>query len=146
MNARRPFATHANLFGAGAAVWSSLDPADWLEAFHHHPRIGEARSAAPQGELAQRWSSTEQSALSTTAEAVRVRIAELNQQYEEHFGFIYIVCATGRSAEQMLAMAEGRMHNNRDAELRMAAGEQGRITQIRLEKLLGGTGLMQEQS
>ena len=136
MNARRPFATHANVFEAAESVWNSLDSADWLEAFHHHPRIGEVTSAATQGELAQRWSSAEQSALSTTAQDVRVRMAELNKQYEQRFGFIYIVCATGKSAEEMLAMAEQRMQNGVDAELRVAASEQARITRLRLEKLL----------
>ncbi|MDQ6612441.1 MAG: 2-oxo-4-hydroxy-4-carboxy-5-ureidoimidazoline decarboxylase [Gemmatimonadota bacterium] len=136
MNARRPFATTENVFEAAEIVWNSLDVEDWLDAFHHHPRIGETRSAAPQADLGQRWSSSEQSALSTTAQHVRIRLAERNRQYEERFGFIYIVCATGKSADEMLAMAEERMHNSRDTELRVAAGEQGRITHLRLQKLL----------
>ena len=136
MNTRRPFASRTDVFEAAETVWNSLDATDWLEAFHHHPRIGETTSAASQEELAQRWSSAEQSALSTAAHDVRVRMAELNKQYEQRFGFIYIVCATDKSAEQMLAMAEERLQNGVDAELRVAAREQERITRLRLEKLL----------
>ena len=136
MNTRRPFASRNDVFEAAEAIWNSLDTTDWLDAFHHHPRIGETTSAASQGELAQGWSTAEQSALTTTAQNVRNRIAELNKQYEQRFGFIYIVCATGKSADEMLAMAEERMQNDPDAELRVAAREQARITRLRLEKLL----------
>jgi OHCU decarboxylase len=126
--ARRPFASSQALLGAADEVWRGLGPDDWREAFAAHPRIGE-RAAG--------WSATEQAAAATADAATVTRLAAANRAYEERFGYIFIVCAAGRSAEEMLALLEARMHNEPAAELRVAAGEQARITRLRLEKLLG---------
>ena len=121
---------------AADSVWSELGPEDWREAFSHHPRIGERTRAARQGTQAETWSADEQRDVSAADASVRAQLDEVNRAYEAHFGFIYIVCASGRSAEELLALAYERMHHDLDTELRVAAEEQRRITRLRLEKLL----------
>ncbi len=133
---RRPFATPAAMFEAADVCWSEAGEEDWLEAFRAHPRIGETKAAAGQSATAKQWSTQEQSGTRSATEAVMRELAEVNRTYEERFGFIYIVCATGRSADEMLAFARSRMANEPDAELRIAAAEQHRITRLRLGKLL----------
>ena len=136
MLARRPFASADALLTAADEVWRSLNASDWLEAFSHHPRIGERASATPQSERARSWSAGEQSSVATTDERARSELAEINREYEQRFGFIYIVCATGKSPSELLEIARQRLHNDRDTELRVAAEEQRKITRLRLEKLL----------
>jgi len=110
-------------------VWNSLHERDWLEAFAAHPKIGERKPEA-------KWASQEQSGTSRASEETLHALAEVNQEYEEHFGYIYIVCATGKSADEMLAIARERMINDKEAELRVAAEEQRKITRLRLLKLV----------
>jgi len=130
----RPFADAAALLKQAAQIWQSLEPQDWLEAFAAHPKIG-ARHAAPQqpAQSAQ-WSHAEQSGTHTATDSVRHALAEANCLYEEKFGYIFIVCATGKSAEEMLALCRQRVHNAAVVELRIAADEQRKITEIRLQK------------
>ncbi|HEU5217321.1 MAG TPA: 2-oxo-4-hydroxy-4-carboxy-5-ureidoimidazoline decarboxylase [Gemmatimonadales bacterium] len=135
MVARRPFRSLGALAGAAAEVWRRLAPADWLEAFAHHPRIGERAAPVSQDDRARTWSAGEQAGLESAAGDVRAALAEVNAEYERRFGHGYIVCATGRSAEEMLDLARARLGNDPDVELSVAAGEQGKITRIRLEKL-----------
>jgi 2-oxo-4-hydroxy-4-carboxy-5-ureidoimidazoline decarboxylase len=135
MIARRPFDSVASVLAAADEVWSRTEAEDWLEAFSYHPRIGERIAAAPQGELAAGWSAGEQSLAGTSAQAVQDDLAEMNCRYEERFGYIYIVCATGKSAEELLAMARVRLLNDPDKEIHIAAGEQHKITRLRLRKL-----------
>jgi allantoicase len=123
-----PFVDGAALMAAADRAWWSLEPADWLEAFAAHPRIGESGGGA--------WSKGEQAGAAGAAEATRRALAEGNQAYEQRFGHIYIVCATGRSADEMLALLGARLGNEPDAELRVAAEEQRRITRLRLMKWL----------
>jgi 2-oxo-4-hydroxy-4-carboxy-5-ureidoimidazoline decarboxylase len=132
---RRPFGTLAPMLAAAEAIWWSLDEADWREAFAHHPPIGEERSAEPQDDRARAWSSGEQAGMDGAAAELRSRLAQANTEYERRFGYICIICATGRSAEEMLAITRARLLNAPDAELRIAAEEQGKITRLRLEKL-----------
>ncbi|MCC7536770.1 MAG: 2-oxo-4-hydroxy-4-carboxy-5-ureidoimidazoline decarboxylase, partial [Deltaproteobacteria bacterium] len=132
----RPFGDADSLFATSERVWASLGPDDWHEAFRHHPRIGESRAAAEQSSTARGWSSAEQSGAASAAAGQKTRLAEVNRAYEARFGFIYLVCATGKSAEELLAIAESRLGNDPDAELRIAAAEQAKITRIRLEKLI----------
>jgi 2-oxo-4-hydroxy-4-carboxy-5-ureidoimidazoline decarboxylase len=108
---------------------------DWMEAFACHPRIGE-RKAAAASEKATAWSVQEQAGTSSAATNVMRELAEGNAQYEQRFGFTYIVCATGRSADEMLAILERRLANDRVAELKEAAEQQRQILQIRLGKWL----------
>jgi OHCU decarboxylase len=135
--ALRPFWDVGQLLKIGARVWRELDREDWLEAFRAHPRIGESKAAADTGEDARRWSESEQARARSSSADTLAALAEGNREYEERFGFIYIVCATGRTAEEMLANLRGRLTNDPDAELRVAAQEQWRITELRLKKFLG---------
>jgi 2-oxo-4-hydroxy-4-carboxy-5-ureidoimidazoline decarboxylase len=132
---RRPFGTLPALLAAADAVWWSLDEADWRDAFAHHPRIGETQSAALQDERARGWSGSEQAAIADAASDVRRQLAEANAAYEARFGWICIIYATGKSAEEMLAMTQMRRLNTPATELRVAAEEQRKITRLRLEKL-----------
>ncbi len=125
MMAARPL---DNAFTAAEAIWSTLGRDDCLEAFAAHPRIGATKATA--------WSAQEQSgAAAAPAETMRA-LAEANVEYERRFGHIYIVCATGRSADEMLQMARQRLNNDPHIELRVAAGEQRKIMQLRLMKLV----------
>lgn len=137
MLARRPFGSRAAVFSAADEIWWSLEASDWREAFSHHPRIGEGRSAKPQSERGSAWAAGEQSAVGRADDETRAALASANSEYEQCFGFIYIVFATGKSAEEMLGLACERLRNDPKAELRIAAEEQGKITRLRLEKLLG---------
>jgi len=136
MVARRPFRSLDAVLAAADDIWWSLDATDWREAFAHHPRIGEQLSAVPQDERGRGWSSAEQTGISTARDAVRDALAAANREYEHKFGYIYIVCASGQSAEAMLSLARARIDNQPDTELRVAAEEQRKITRLRLEKLL----------
>jgi OHCU decarboxylase len=112
-----------------------MDEADWMEAFACHPRIGERKSAHA-GAKSVAWSKQEQSSATIAADVVLAEIAEGNARYEERYGFTYIVCATGKSAEEMLAILTRRLGSDRETELREAAEQQRQITQIRLGKWL----------
>ncbi len=137
MLARRPFGTRDALLDSADRVWRSLGRADWLEAFAHHPRIGERSGARTQTERGQSWSAGEQAGMNAAGDGVRTTLSETNRRYEQRFGYGYIVCASGKTAEEMLAMARTRLTNKPDVELTTAALEQQKITRLRLEKLLG---------
>jgi 2-oxo-4-hydroxy-4-carboxy-5-ureidoimidazoline decarboxylase len=136
MLARRPFGSRDQLFKAATQVAGTLTEADWLEAFSHHPRIGQRISNAVVSTTAESWSTGEQSAASNATIAVRAALANANAEYEERHGFIFIICASGRSAEEILAAVRSRMHNQRADEILIAANEQQQITRLRLEKLI----------
>jgi OHCU decarboxylase len=112
-----------------------MEEPDWLEAFACHPRIGERKAAHADAQSAA-WSRQEQAAISIAEERILAELAEGNAQYEQRFGFTYIVCATGRSAEEMLAILKQRLAHDRAAELVEAARQQRQIMQIRLGKWL----------
>jgi 2-oxo-4-hydroxy-4-carboxy-5-ureidoimidazoline decarboxylase len=135
MSARRPFAALQNLVDAVEDVAASLEREDWLEAFAHHPKIGDVESLRVKFEATRSWSEGEQQAVDEASTEVLERLAHLNDVYEKKNGFIFIVSATGKSATQMLAILEARLGNDAEAELQTAAGEQKKITRIRLEKL-----------
>ncbi len=134
--AARPFASFDELSAKAEQVWWSLASQDWWEAFHSHPKIGEKQAAAPTSDQAKHWSEAEQAAVSTAAQETLAELANLNRQYEEKFGYIFIVCATGKSSDEMLAILRARLENPAGQELRNAAAEQARITQLRLKKLI----------
>jgi len=136
MVARRPFGTRDEVLVAADATWRALRPADWQEAFRHHPRIGEQQSPAEQTERAQLWSAGEQAGVRHADAATRQRLADINREYELRFGWTYIVNAAGKTADEMLALARQRMTNSPDAELRIAASEHEQIMLNRLDKLL----------
>lgn len=136
MAASRPFTGLAALQKLAADVWRSLSKEDWLEAFRAHPRIGE-QPAQRQSALehdGQMWAAGEQARVSDASQGTRDALAEANRAYEAKFGHIYIVCATGRSAEEMLAIANERLVGDAASELARGAEEQRKITDLRLEK------------
>lgn len=136
MVAERPFMTLDQLIESANRVWWSLKPRDWLEAFHSHPKIGEKKAAAATSLEAQKWSEAEQSGTRGSAPESMQALADLNREYEEKFGYIFIVCATGKSSEEMLGILRDRLNNAPEDELRIAAGEQAKITHLRLNKLV----------
>ena len=141
LSAQRPFGDADELLAASDAVWASLSEENWREAFDSHPRIGQqhARAATAQS-LA--WSSEEQRAAMGSAgaqeDATKLALAAGNLQYEERFGHIFIVCAAGRSAAEILEILNTRMHNSAVTEILEAAEQQRQITQLRLRRWLGG--------
>ena len=136
MAAARPFASQNDLLMKGDDVCSSLDETEWLEAFRAHPKIGEKKALAAQTAQERNWSSQEQSAMQSAAADIVSQLAERNLEYETKFGFIFIVCASGKSSAEMLSMLNSRMANDRQTELQVAAEEQRKITRLRLQKLL----------
>ena len=134
MAAARPFGTLSAMQEKGDAIWASLDRSDWLEAFAAHPKIGalEAVSAVSA------WSAAEQAGMDTADTSTAARLSALNADYEARFGYIFIVCATGKSPGEMLALLAARMHNAPDDELQIAAAEQRAIAGLRLAKLVDG--------
>jgi OHCU decarboxylase len=135
MIALRPIADIAELSAAADHIWSTMEEADWMEAIACHPRIGERKgsNAAAQSAV---WSQQEQSSANTAPERVLAELAGVNALYEQRFGFTYIVCATGKSAEEMLTILNRRLNSDRATELREAAEQQRQIMQIRLGKWL----------
>ena len=134
MVAARPAHSVATLSETADHIWAMMHEADWLEAFACHPRIGE-RKARPTGQFAA-WSRQEQGSAATASERILAELAKKNVLYEQRFGFTYIVCATGKSAEEMLVILTRRLNRDRQTELREAAEQQRQITQIRLGKWL----------
>jgi 2-oxo-4-hydroxy-4-carboxy-5-ureidoimidazoline decarboxylase len=128
MLARRPFASTAELRADADELWWSLGPEDFLEAFAAHPRIGVRTTTDA-------WARQEQSSVGAAGAELRAALAEANDRYLRRFGHIFIVYATGKTAAEMLGLLEARMPNDPDHELSIAAGEQAKITQLRLEKL-----------
>jgi OHCU decarboxylase len=136
MAAARPFADLDELLTKADSIWRSLGSEDWLEAFRAHPKIGGKKAAVAQSEEARKWSAQEQSGTNEAAVTTIAALAEGNRDYEQRFGFIFIVCATGKSSGEMLAILRARLQNDADTEIALAAEEQRKITRLRLEKLL----------
>ena len=132
MMARRPFATDAKLQFAARNEWFGLTEADWLEAFSHHPQIGDRAALAARFPKTHDLSATEQAGVGGAGEDVLTALAAANAAYLDRFGFIFIVCAMGKSAEEMLALLRERLPNDRANELRIAAEEQAKIMALRL--------------
>ncbi len=132
----RPFAMIDDLYKKAETIWFSLSSVDHLEALASHPKIGSRKASPTQQAKAAKWSSDEQSGMRSVGDKVKKALAEANRLYLEKFGFIFIVCATGKSAEEMLAICRARLGNSAATELQIAAEEQRKITEIRLNKLL----------
>ena len=131
-----PFVGLPQIFEKADQLFAHLTRDDLLEAFRHHPRIGEKKAAKAQSAQAQSWSEQEQFGAQQASPDTLAALPEANRAYEAQFGYIFLVCATGKSSEEMLALLRERLHNDAEKELRIAAGEQQRITRLRLEKLL----------
>ena len=131
----RPFESEDALFDDAERTWWDLDRTDWLEAFAAHPRIGDRGALRARFAPAAALSAREQSGVDGASNEVLQSLADDNARYSERFGYIFIVCATGKSAEEMLTLLRERLPNDPGHEIRVAAAEQAKITRIRLEKL-----------
>ena len=133
---RRPFHSRDDLMTAADAIWQGLEPSAWKDAFGHHPRIGDLQALKEKFASTATWAEGEQSELRNASEEILMKLGAGNKEYEEKFGYTFIVCATGKNADEMLSLLEQRLQNNPEHELTIAAEEQRKITRIRLEKLL----------
>jgi 2-oxo-4-hydroxy-4-carboxy-5-ureidoimidazoline decarboxylase len=132
----RPYRDAAALLAAAERAFAPLSRGDWLAAFSHHPRIGERAALAERFPATADWSASEQGGVTGAGEDVLEALIQANREYEERFGYIFIVCATGKSAAEMLGLLRERLPHEPEAELEIAAAEQRKITAIRLRKLL----------
>ncbi|MBI4057154.1 MAG: 2-oxo-4-hydroxy-4-carboxy-5-ureidoimidazoline decarboxylase [Elusimicrobia bacterium] len=136
MTQSRPFKNPAELFDKAQRTWYYLTPEDWVEAFSQHPKIGDLDSLRIKFGATKIWAKKEQSGVALASEKVLTELAEGNQLYEKKFGYIFIVCATGKNAEEMLSVLKQRLQNDPETEMRIAADEQNKITRLRLERVL----------
>jgi 2-oxo-4-hydroxy-4-carboxy-5-ureidoimidazoline decarboxylase len=136
MAARRPFSDVTTLLAASEETWSNLSAADWMEAFRGHPRIGESLATPSVSDQSATWSAQEQKNVAAAGDAVKIALAEANQEYEQRFRNTFIVCATEKSAPEILEILRRRLQNDGPTELRQAAEQQRQITRIRLTKWL----------
>jgi len=132
----RPFANADELHAAADTIFERLSKDDWLAAFAHHPKIGDLESLKAKFAGNAEWSGGEQAGVNQAEEATLVELTQGNEDYESRFGHIFIVCATGKSAAEMLALLKSRLPNNPDDELPIAAAEQRKITHLRIDKWL----------
>jgi 2-oxo-4-hydroxy-4-carboxy-5-ureidoimidazoline decarboxylase len=134
MRDRRPFQSARHLYEVAEEIWNGLAPEDWNEAFAHHPKIGDITSLRKK--YRDTGASREQSGVRGAPERTLKALAEGNNLYEAKFGYIFIVCASGKSADEMLAILNKRLGNIPSEEMKIAAREQAKITRLRLETLL----------
>ncbi len=135
MTVSRPFHSPDDLFLRAESIWNNLEETDWKEAFAHHPKIGGMDLLRRKFLAVRTWAEDEQAGTGIASEAALRALAVENVKYERKFGYIFIVCATGKSADEMLLLLRERLRNHPDEELRISAGEQSKITRLRLEKL-----------
>ena len=133
---RRPFASPDRFLDAAGEIWWKLDPEDWMQAFRAHPKIGQRQSTEHKSTQSQAWSAQEQSGMDGADADLTLELKEANNEYLAKFGYIFIVCASGKSAEEMLANLRSRLPNSPEQEIRVAAEEQNKITRLRLERLV----------
>ncbi|WP_158969351.1 2-oxo-4-hydroxy-4-carboxy-5-ureidoimidazoline decarboxylase [Paraglaciecola sp. L3A3] len=133
---KRPFTNTLVLQEQALRIWNNLDHVDYLAAFEGHPQIGDLSTLQKKYASTSDTAGHEQSGMSLAQQSTLEKMALLNQQYLERFGFIFIVCASGKSAEQMLELIQSRINNSPQQEIQIAAREQAKITKLRLEKLL----------
>jgi len=133
---RRPFSDQARLLEASDEIWRQLQPRDWMEAFSKHPRIGERKAPPTASSQSASWSAQEQQGVASAEEPLQRALADANRKYEQRFGRVFIVCATGKSTQEMLDSLRLRLQNDDATELLTAAEEQRKITNIRLKKWL----------
>lgn len=132
-----PFTSTSELLDISDTIWNRYcSENDWLEAFTHHPKIGDTASLEKKFASTKDWAGNEQSGVKGADSAILQQLLQYNEAYEQKFGFIFIVCATGKSAEEMLDLIRQRINNNYEDELKIAAAEQNKITAIRINKLL----------
>ncbi len=135
MASLRPFDSESKLLEAGDATWMGLDQSDRLEAYAAHPRIGDLEALRAKFATTASWAAAEQAGASIADDSTLRALAEGNKEYEARFGHIFIVCATGKTAGEMLALLRSRLGNDPEAERAVASEEQAKIARIRLRKL-----------
>ena len=138
MSSKRPIQDELSLMETSDAVWRGLSESDWLDAFGSHPRIGEFRAEVNSAAQSSAWSEQEQQKAASADEAMKLALKWGNREYEQKFGRIFIVCATGKSAAEILEILRRRLHNDDATELRLAAEEQRQIMHLRLKKWIAG--------
>ena len=131
-----PFSNENDIYAKGESNWEDISLTDWLEACDGHPKIGDVTSLKEKYSSTKQWAGNEQQGMDSASDEIINRLAQGNQDYEDKFGYIFIVCATGKSATEMCEILEKRLPNDVETELEIAKGEQNKITKIRLEKLL----------
>lgn len=136
MASARPFVDEAALLRSADEIWWKLDEADWLEAFATHPRIGEREAPNRASRQSAAWSAVEQRDVMAEDDSVLAALAEGNRRYEERFGRVFLICAAGKTAREMLETLENRLASDEKAELREAAQQQLEITALRLKRWL----------
>jgi len=132
----RPYPNLEELITRANDIWWTLDREDWLAAFRSHPKIGEKKVANAVTPQSQQWSAQEQRGVEYASPETAGKLATLNLDYQQKFGFIFIVCATGKASDEILALLEQRLANDPATELPIAAAEHAKITELRLRKLL----------
>ncbi len=132
---KRPFNSISELKIISDSIWNSCVETDWLEAFTHHPKIGDKKLLEQKFAATAKWAANEQSGVNETDKNVIEELAKGNEEYENTFGFIFIVCATGKTASEMLELLKARIKNTQEVELKIAAIEQNKITHLRIDKL-----------
>ncbi len=137
MAVRRPLVDEAQVLAAAGEEWRNLGERDWDEAFRSHPRIGETRAALPADAQSAEWSTQEQQDAAAAGDTAKIALAEANREYEERFKRIFIVCASGKTAPEILAILRRRLQNDAETELREAVEQQRQIIELRIRKWLG---------
>jgi 2-oxo-4-hydroxy-4-carboxy-5-ureidoimidazoline decarboxylase len=135
MLACRPFGSQQRLLASARGEWFALGHDDWREAFRHHPKIGDRDSLRTRFAATRHLSEREQAGVAGASDDVLDQLAHANRQYEERFGYIFIVCASGKRADEMLALLLARLQNDSESEIRIAAEEQAKITVLRLDAI-----------
>lgn len=136
MAARRPLADETALLAAAEDAWRNLGEAGWSEAFRSHPRIGETRAEGASHPRSAAWSAQEQREAGAAGDAVKIALAEANREYENRFDRIFIVCASGKTAVEILEILRRRLQNDPETELREAVEQQRQIVQLRIQRWL----------
>jgi len=136
LNGQFPLHSAAMLYETANRIWHNLTEADWREAFTHHPKIGDVRALKEKFASTATWAAGEQGAVRQASDETLAALAAGNDAYEQKFGYIFIVCATGKSAAEMLALLQARLPNDPSQEIHVAMSEQAKITRLRLQKLL----------
>ncbi len=132
----KPFRSEKDLFVKAESCWYHTAEPDWFEAFSHHPKIGDLKSLEKKFASTKALAGNEQASVSKASKKILEKLAEGNKLYEDKFGFIFIVCATGKSAKEMIELLNSRIDNDRTVELKIASEEQHKITTLRLQKLI----------
>jgi 2-oxo-4-hydroxy-4-carboxy-5-ureidoimidazoline decarboxylase len=136
LNQQFPFATAEAILAEADRLWHNLAETDWREAFTHHPKIGDVTALQEKFASTATWAAGEQGAVRQASQDTLEALAAGNDAYERKFGYIFIVCATGKSAGEMLALLQARLPNEPSQEIHVAMSQQAKITRLRLEKLL----------